>query len=1264
MIILGILILFTFVLLRSTVSQNQDMTKDSEQSSLQNDFNERFPIQEYVKTCLKEVTYDGIELLFSQGGNIYQDQGGLVVPNASAPRLRTQEGVISYGIIRQRMQQDTFFPPPPDYPFEDDYVHYQKGWPYYGQKTLPPLCIPEGANNRSRSFVTCTEYGPRSIQKQLQEYVSSHLSECLNGLSNISYYVTENEVPSVSVVLGTEDVMVRTDSELGVTRGGNTSYVPANISTRVSVRLKKIYDFIYELITNERFDLFFTITEDYKNWFGSGRFDSAFTVTKSCPLCSQGIIDNVITVTDRQSLVRGVPLQFRFAIQNRPPVLEWIHTTPRNMTEQDIIISEDQELEIEPIVYDPDEDAQFTVSYEGWQEDYLSSYDAAGCTCDSFDCPPHAFKQDCQRKIEFPDHNKPQNLTRSNLFSSTQRAANVGLSHNDIGFHTVRVTVTDRAGLKDWQDIKILVTDYPTPDAGASGNLYSIDKQYATIEDPYILNASQTTYYNGETDFLEYTWAIDDEEGNSIYSIGPIEENSTSFPTNYSDISLITTQGFTEPGNYSVGLEVNDVDSGDSSGGSHPVEVGECFVDLNGSERSSTMAPFNTDNPYYARRYCCVPNEGPSPLGTYANQSTECHNQFVTRGNLLELSERMPTWTNTVSDEIHIPGRPVYSSINSVPREYSNDLFSLRYKRYCSGTRGNVCTGPTKRIFTFEERAEDFTFPYGADFRCQGYQGSTLQQYTQNTFANTQLPSSYPHLVPFGWDPNYCYSSPLGICSDPMPRDDPRLGFNESGPYSCQDAECIGGECRMPSKDSCFCDASQCGGSTICQGISLVLMDSADALGVGSDEAPLFVAAAQSSYTSAWDYCDHKNRIKTCTDDCDDRVTDYFMSTSYTFNSQEGPITFSDNEGCDADTECALQKAGDKVNYPNATRGCNQSGIYVYCFPYTFDENSELCKTSAAANTDCATNDVFFPEYSPSGEYTVAYKSATSECIVCDTTHHMREYEPSLPSSVNSYQAVNYDFGREDTCSVDCGASPVCEGIYESEFETYGYLGLTGIENQKMLFMYYIDNGLPTPSSGFCDANNRVLVCGDECQSQSATYFMANTFDYTHGGISHSYVNIDGCNADDECTLRMQGQISSDEKSRGCNQNGRYVYCAPYAVNPATGSCYAEAPTAEYCADETDSFLTSLSSSYTIVHEPAQNTFDTGDCLICDTQTGTEINPSNLPSGVTSSQAIDFTTPQPGRCNVLCGADSQCDGQFPRTSPSSGQCDTTCSYVP
>ena len=190
--------------------------------------------------------------------------------------------------------------------------------------------------------------GPHSIQTQIETFVDSNMEECLDFsfFEEQGFEITK-ATSKTNVIVGRKDVSVRSEIPLKVTNTISDETLDLkDFSTTLNIRLKDTYQYIQTLIRNDISDIKFDLgnPDNNKNSFFVRINHDAFSN------------DDLVTITDENSLIYGQPFQYIFARQNRIPALYYIKNPilrfPRDhvITENDLLGGSELDAE------DPDED--------------------------------------------------------------------------------------------------------------------------------------------------------------------------------------------------------------------------------------------------------------------------------------------------------------------------------------------------------------------------------------------------------------------------------------------------------------------------------------------------------------------------------------------------------------------------------------------------------------------------------------------------------------------------------------------------------------------------------------------------------------------------------------------------------------------------------------------------------------------------------------------------------------------------------------------
>lgn len=685
-------------------------------------------LEEYVSLCLKEATEKGIKLLGEQGGVIYKSQNG-TTPDYGYPlpyglfsleNLVREEGEdnsgniidvdtyydVSYSIKRPQLSPASpLHKPPPDYPYPGKVYPPQpehlKNF-NFGKLTLKPLCDPKGPNRPGVVLHrSCETYGPpKSIQEELRDYVKKNLAGCVDfqSLSDImGYNMTEGEV-NTNITFTENTIVVEGFYPLSITIKDRQVGKIMMFKTELPIRIKIIHEFLNRLLIRESNDLFFNLTRDYRNFTARGRkyWTPGITLSLSrdpCSTCTNILgapWDDVITIIDEKSTYQGEPFKLSLAIKNRIPVLEFIQTPNPYPQLYDVVVIENSSLNISPIGYDPDDD-EVEYKYSAWKADYDEEF--IGPNADNVD------------RVSFDGVNRWEN---SDAFRQTRREAIIEVGRQDIGFHIVNVSVEDNEGLKDWQEVRVLVNDIPIVDLKGNNMFEDISDNLASIEDPYRLDGSGTVslFHHG----MIYNF-IDALETQGVFESGP--SPVIFVPEKNANIEGIIPLMFSIEGLHTITLTVSDnMGIGATGIGSETIEVQvkQCLPHDTEEEfiqRKTATYPFNyveeretntdydqfvNENVSFLATHTCCGNDY-EPLGA----GTECFNS-VDYGPITSYSE--PKY-GVLQFNLHYfykpsPQSPLierqnYGQVGISSAYTRNAIFKRTVIAECRGDRGNIC---------------------------------------------------------------------------------------------------------------------------------------------------------------------------------------------------------------------------------------------------------------------------------------------------------------------------------------------------------------------------------------------------------------------------------------------------------------------------------------------------------------------------------------------------------------------------------------------
>lgn len=838
---------------------------------------------------------------------------------------------VSYA-IEPRISCDSFSLLPSDYPVKEMYFSkyylsyflscyfqspedtpYMRSSGYFGYNNLPRLCYYDGANKPNPDgfdiypcpSITYDKEGyENSLQYQIQEYVKVKLPQCVNFsvFQKRGDNITVIEEPDVTLTFQKPEGMILTADypfEIAL-KGRLPIQKQVKFQTRSDFPIQSFYKFVFALIHQDVLLPEFSIIDDwnnvsawrddYKNYFST--FYQVTVLQNHCDSCQllQGGFDDLVVVRDLASDILGSPSRFLFAIKNRRPALDYLHDPVSSSIVDGIIIDYQYLLNstiiFEPVAIDPDGD-EIRYEYEGWREDYATILDFECCADGVHTCTV-ADHQDCLRYITDADGEviAPHNWTNSILYQLTNSSAIYQTENSDAGLHQLRIIVREPSGKMDYQDITILIYDMPTAVLEPQSIFPNFNPLYASVEDPYKLDGSNSQasffaggdltsfYFNDSTE--PFFYVLSDPDSNpEILILSPTQNILNISLDNflYSALNGLTSR------EHLISLYVEqEVDGAILY--SLPTYVG-----INVSQCTPYVDPLYPIYPYsngpnveygefLTDHFCCEVAD-PNPLGNpyigkYVTDGRNCKEDnfrtcfsdgaFKYLGQSLLDSNNDGVLEPAVFDD--------FSDINVNDEDLWNDVFYVEFSQSCSGTRGNVCSGNI--ISTWNNND-----PLNGGASCNDKTGNEIascqgpgvvsayneEQYdlcqgnTRNNLeCENYLPGQSFELTTLGNqidDPNYD-DIQAGLCNPNQLRSKLSIGFNDygvnTGDFLCK-ATCNDGSCDFVRPRDCVCPAGNS-----CSGIS------------GS----VFDFPVEDNFLDDVFYCSQNNANFACLNSCDE----------------------------------------------------------------------------------------------------------------------------------------------------------------------------------------------------------------------------------------------------------------------------------------------------------------------------------------------------------------------------------------------------------
>jgi len=723
---------------------------------------------------------------------------------------------------------------------------------FFGINNLPILCDPNGANAREvvagRNSYGCDYYADYgiSMQQLLEEKISHDIGSCVNFteiLKRTPSNITLVGEASASIKFSNKgSFSVNLEYPFTITmhnRQPVTQMVDFSIDKELP--FKELYEYAYELANYDVKDAKFEVFNDKDKvisqsirWIGTDtNLYNPNYIVDIIPGGTTNNNTNIIQVTDTNHKILGIPLTINLAVRNRRPALEYINEG--YTSKYDLVTTENRTLVLSPQGYDPDDEKILTYSYDGWLESYNDVYNWGDDACKNPTSMDYILSSCTIKDLSTqPSHN----WTKSKLWIDTRQNASYNTTHNDIGLHTVKITVRDRAGLDDFQDVKILVFDLPLARINGS-NLYNdVDDKYASYEDMYILNGSESTVGKiasvaGVT-FSTFLWNDTTEPFNITKNINinrpltrvvliPEDTILNNIPTNIMNIKekIFNGTDIINSGISSKKSKLHDIsltvttDMDLTNTDKYYLNVTQC---LNHSSNIPAY-PYDVLPPYYitydnltghlmANHTCCTNDM------TYRGNNAECYRAEAYGMNRSFKDYSYHAIKETPVYTIQYDNLPVYP--------FDNDIYMQTFTRKCSGDRGNICNGTiseTRNVV--QPGCDDYNgltanLPYTLAFSKERCVGPNITYKNINSATTTKPNPACEVYSGDTFEKRFSYSTATNICTNSSQPASMLCsngnvfeaydgGAHPNYRYTC-DGQCLDGECAKPIQNTCKCN--------------------------------------------------------------------------------------------------------------------------------------------------------------------------------------------------------------------------------------------------------------------------------------------------------------------------------------------------------------------------------------------------------------------------------------------------------------------------
>jgi hypothetical protein len=806
-IIIGIVILIIFGLIYYLAGLQTKLNSEAKIEKLAADILQSRSVSYYTSICLQNTLENGLKLIGLQGGYIYKDQPGSIVDFDVA--------FSDYNDKKAAVLIDSSERLPPSNP-----CYTADNAPAYCRFVYNITIFPElrsysyGITRLPSLYKTATKY---SIQSQIENYINIHVFECTNfsylrGMPELRGYDIQEEQPKSNVNFEENSVTVDMDYPIQFSARGIPPITQLlKFNAEANVRFRKIYDAVNDIITKENYFLEYIIINDTLNGIFEDK-ELKFNLIKDnaeLRIYKVSPDTDIIVLNDSASRINDENFIFQFARNNRNPVLDFI-SNEHNSNEIDAAVLEGKGIEIKPAARDPDEDIVH-YSYNEWKaENYDEVWDDAARA---------------SVKLELPNaQNKWEN---SNLFLQTKKDSMIMTRHEDAGYHNLTVTASDLR-LADFQIVRVLV-ELIFNVRSAGYNIYSdVHGNWVSMEDPYILNISQTTELIEPNSFYDLK-LIDSSWNNELLfetkgKFGEIEKcimlpfgiSCSAIAPNildmYSGNKLRTFPSMDLMFSGQVTGIINQSSSFDPQ-----LIIKQCLPHKNST---NSVYPYNNENtdPFSAEHSCCTDDGKLKGISAACNSVTQftCRpmpNTEYTPADIAvgEYNPEMPALPPKIKPAYSVDVTPSIRQDGD-----ANDIYLRIFIQKC-GKRGNICSGPVVDDYYLSISCPNK--PAGEDETCSGPPilagglcdiGSISQtnpacvKYSGTTFERQLYPS----------DSRY-----NGACNEALKcsTNDIRAGYGANGPYLAK-GTCNGfGECKMPYEMRCSKSCSaQCENDADC----------------------------------------------------------------------------------------------------------------------------------------------------------------------------------------------------------------------------------------------------------------------------------------------------------------------------------------------------------------------------------------------------------------------------------------------------------------
>jgi hypothetical protein len=759
-ILLGIVVFAIFGLMISASNSMKKKQIESQIDIAAETITETNILQQYVLLCLKDSLNQGLTIAGKQGGVI-----GLPAEYVQYDGYKVSYGINNRIDLLGPIASDAELPEPPDYPCENALgtSSYQctptpynwlmgtslKMYPF-GEKNLPAFCDPEGPNGANLNLFPfpCPmgTYGEDSIQEQLNNFIAGKLAECVDTkpIEDVTGIKITKGMPSVSVMFGEDEIIATASYPLNMSIGKYTSTRSFDFQTNLPVRIKKILGLADFIAKNDIFDITFNTTRDFSEYryFGKEILPAMNVTRYRVSIGPNRKRADIIEINDSMSIIEGKSYIFRFGVENRIPALNPIPEPRQTEASFDFVVVEGDPVRMTPKAYDPDDNDEMTITYSGWKADKDERFSPIKCFDSPDECRsnPYYAVVPGERSVsgEWLPVPGEEGAVEYDTKTKNEDPVTTGCDpedntcnkySRDLGAHEVKVEACDERGLCDYQIVKILVMDKPSPLIRTS-DYYGNPTRTTSIEDPFILDSSGSCIF---CSYASYSW--EDSYGDFSFVV-PSDIPDPEFDGKITIPEDMDIGNMQSSGNFFSTVEDDHVitltmpeESAEKS--SVDVKVKKCLDFDNNRNPPFAPYPYNDNNiffnpdyaegnndPFKADHVCC---DG----GDYVTAEDEklCYS-YDSYGSFNSFTMDKFSGSSVGTDERN-------TGDDASKKNKKNDIFWRSFYRFCSGTRGNICSGEMQQSITVSKPCLDQDNTFKTDYKV------TINN--QDTFPNQGL---------------------------------------------------------------------------------------------------------------------------------------------------------------------------------------------------------------------------------------------------------------------------------------------------------------------------------------------------------------------------------------------------------------------------------------------------------------------------------------------------------------------------------------------